>query len=77
MQYYCYKLCVRPGSYFWRFRKLFMQYIVDNYSKMENGRIQFLRNNQASLRADSYKNIKNANPLDTGKFLFSFIDCKI
>ena len=36
-----------------------MQYVVDAYAKMEEGRIKFLRHNQSALRVDTYKNIKN------------------
>ena len=38
-----------------------MQYIVDAYSKMEDGRISFIKRNQDKLRCDLYKNIKDAD----------------
>ncbi|GAA0183399.1 hypothetical protein LIER_30815 [Lithospermum erythrorhizon] len=47
-EYYMYKLQERPNdkSYILRFGRLFQQYIVDNYIKIETMRLDFLRNNQ-------------------------------
>ena len=75
MQYYSYQLCDRTNSYIHKFGRLFMQYIVDAYSKMEDGRIGFIRRNQDKLRCDLYKNIKDANPNKSG--LYNFIYFKI
>lgn len=69
-QFYAYQLCDRPTSYLHKYGRLFMQYIVDAYSKMEDGRVQFLRRNQDKLRCDKYKNIKLANPQKLGKDLY-------
>ena len=56
-----------------------MQYIVDAYSKMEDGRVSFIRHNQDKLRCDTYKNIKDGNPEQTGGLysikIFLFIKC--
>ena len=67
MQYYSYQLCDRPKSYIQKYGRLFMQYIVDAYSKMEDGRIGFIKRNQDKLRCDTYKNIKDADPIRPGK----------
>ena len=61
MQYYAYQLCDRSNSYIHRFGRLFHQYVVDQYSKIELNRLNFLRNNQETIRADLYQNIKNAD----------------
>ena len=66
MQYYAYQLCDRPGSYLHRFGRLFHQYIVDQYAKIELARLNFMRYNQDSIRADLYQNVKDANESDTG-----------
>lgn len=65
-QFYAYQLCDRPTSYLHRYRRLFMQYIVDAYSKIEDGRIAFLKRNQDKLRVDTYKNIKSVEPQTLG-----------
>ena len=54
MQYYAYQLCDRTNSYIHRFGRLFHQYVVDQYSKIELNRLNFLRNNQETIRADLY-----------------------
>ncbi len=48
-----------------------MQYIVDSYSKMEDGRVSFIRHNQEKLRCDTYKNIKDGNPDQLGELIYS------
>jgi hypothetical protein len=42
------------------FGRLFKQYIVDNYAKIESGRLSYLRHNQSSLRADFYSGAVDA-----------------
>ena len=39
---------------------LFLQYLVDAYCKIETERLQFLRREQTSLRADSYQDLWDA-----------------
>jgi hypothetical protein len=60
MQYYAYLLHDKKDTYIHLFQRLYQQWIVDMYSKMEGARINFLKFNQASLRADLYQNIKSA-----------------
>ena len=62
LQYYSYMLCDRSTSYIHRFGRLFHQYIVDQYSKIELARLNFFRHNQDQIRADLYQNIKDADP---------------
>jgi hypothetical protein len=66
MQYYAYQLCDRPGSYLHRFGRLFHQYIVDQFAKIELGRLNYFRHNQDNIRADLYQNLKDANESDIG-----------
>lgn len=40
--------------------RLFQQYIVDQYAKIETNNLHFVRNNQSALRADSYTNLRDA-----------------
>ena len=49
------------------FGRLYHEYIVDNYAKIETGRLNFIRNNQKNIRADLYKNVHDAylNDLQT------------
>ena len=54
-QYYNHKLSVRQffSSLFYG-KKLFQQYAVDVYVKIEGQRLAFIRNNQNKLRSDQY-----------------------
>lgn len=54
-QFYNYHLQLRkvPSPLFFG-RKLFLQYIVDVYSKLETCKLNFIKNNQSKLRADLY-----------------------
>ena len=52
MQYYKYRLMIQGGNAFntiHRMGRLFQQYVVDNYAKIEDGRLQFIRGNQSKL----------------------------
>lgn len=74
MDFYSFRLMIRPDpnyglpkSHFvsvHSFGKLFHQYIVDMYAKMEQQRLNFLRHNQESLRADVYKGLADAVRMD-------------
>ena len=60
------------------FERLYHEYIVDNYSKIETARLNFIRNNQKNIRVDLYKNVQDAllNDLQTdqiGKIDYLFI----
>ena len=59
---------ILPGSHLQKCGRLYHEYIVDNYAKIEMGRLNFLRLNQKNLRADLYKNICDAiNSDETNK----------
>ena len=64
MEWYKYRLMVRGNArednYLHRFGKLFQQFIVDMYAKMEANRLGFIRHNQNRLRADLYRNVVDA-----------------
>jgi hypothetical protein len=59
MQYYAYQLFDRSSSQIHRYGRLFHQYIVDQYSKIELGRLDFSVLKQDSIRADFYQKIQN------------------
>ena len=50
----------REDNYLHRFGKLFQQFIVDMYAKIEANRLGFIRHNQNRLRADLYHNVTDA-----------------
>ena len=60
--WYCYRLMVRPDTKhdLHLFGRLPQQYIVDMYAKMEQGRLNYVRFNQSSLRADLYRGVADA-----------------
>ena len=77
-EFYSYKLMLRatPGHRsirLHRFRRLFRQYVVDMYTKIEGGRLAWVRTHQKELRADQYKNVRdslndpNRDPSKCGK----------
>ena len=41
-------------------KKLFQQYTVDQYAKIENSNLNYFRLNQDSLRADLYNGVADA-----------------
>lgn len=58
MQYYSYKLAVRDEfSTIHNAGKLFQQYCVDCYIKVESNNLKWFKLNQKKIRADSYKGL--------------------
>ncbi|CAF1036998.1 unnamed protein product [Brachionus calyciflorus] len=55
-QYYSYQLQDRLGGFISNYGRLFHQYIVEQYAKIETSRLNYILFNQKSLRADLYKN---------------------
>ena len=63
MQYYKYRLMVHSGDTFniiHHMGRLFQQYVVDMYVKIEDGRLGFIQRNQSKLRADLYQGLADA-----------------
>ncbi|XP_026467796.1 uncharacterized protein LOC113371383 [Ctenocephalides felis] len=62
MNYYAYRLMIRHNAdnYLLRFRRLFQQYCVDMYVKIETERLNFIRFNQAKLRSEEYIHLRDA-----------------
>ena len=58
-EYYCYKLQIRPNeqSILLYSGRLFQQYVVDMYVKIETNRLNFIRKNQDHIRADLYQGL--------------------
>ena len=75
LQYYSYRLAVRPGfSALHRAGKLLQQYIVDAYVKTEAERLTFIQSHQSQLRVDRYQGLMDhihneaaANNMEVGK----------
>ena len=61
MVYYRYHIMIRQNvSVLLRVKRLFQQYLVDAYCKIETERLQFLRCEQTALRADCYQDLRDA-----------------
>jgi len=60
--FYSYRIMVRQGevNHMVYFRSLFSQFLVHMYAKIETERLNYIRNNQAHLRADSYIHLRDA-----------------
>ena len=58
-QYYCYKLQMRLGdpSHILSFGRLYQQFVVDMYFKIETMRLLYIRNNQSRIRVDFYQGL--------------------
>ena len=59
-QYYCFHMMVRDGNYLLQGARLFQQYLVDAYSKIETEPLQFLRREQQTLRAKATRACETA-----------------
>ncbi|XP_054266973.1 uncharacterized protein LOC128989131 [Macrosteles quadrilineatus] len=58
LQYTSYRLAIRDEfSILHRSQKLFLQWVVDMYVRIEGTRLDFIRNHQNQLRADLYLNV--------------------
>ena len=59
--YYRYHIMVRQNvSVLLQAKRLFQQYLVDAYCKIETERLQFLRRDQTALQADCYQDLRDA-----------------
>ena len=59
-EYYKYRLTTYGGNTFntiHQMGRLFQQYVVDIYVKIEDGRLKFIRGNQSKLRAELYQGL--------------------
>jgi hypothetical protein len=71
-EYYCYLFQIRnPLSQIHLAGRLFQQYAVDNYVKIETERLDWLKENQHVIRADSYKGFMDM--YETGERLAAFV----
>jgi len=58
MQFYAYRLASREGfSRIHSSRKLFLQYVLDAYLTVEGNRLEYIRQNQATIRAETYQGL--------------------
>ena len=53
-------MMVRDNNYLLQGARLFQQYLVDAYCKIETERLQFLRREQQTLRADNYTSLRDS-----------------
>lgn len=62
MNYYAYRFMIRQDTdnHILRYRRLFQQYAVDMYVKIETERLNFIRFNQAKLRSEEYIHLRDA-----------------
>ena len=60
LQYYRFHLFTRHDNYLLLARRPLQQFFVDVYAKIESERLQFLRREQKSLRAENYKELHDA-----------------
>lgn len=58
LQYYCYRIAMRDEfSIIHASGKLFQQFVVDSYIKVEGSRIAYIKSHQKELRAKNYKGL--------------------
>jgi hypothetical protein len=61
-EFYAFKLFARKGEsgHLLRAGRLFQEYVVDQWAKVEGQRLNWYRHNQATIRADTYQNLHDA-----------------
>jgi len=63
-----YHIMVRQNvSVLLRAKRLYQQFLVDAYCKIETERLQFLRHEQKALRADCYQDLRCSDPSNVGR----------
>ena len=74
LEYYCYRLMIRGGiNHLHLSGRLFHQYIVDMYAKIEQLRLIYIKTNQQNIRVDLYSGLVDAlakgetNPSELGR----------
>ena len=60
MQFYSYRLQIRDGDWIQSASRLYQQYIVDQYAKIEQNHLNYLRQNQSELRTEFYQRAVDA-----------------
>lgn len=57
-EYYCYKLQIRSNlNLIMLGGRLFQQFVVDIYIKIETSRLEFCRKSQSKIRAELYQGV--------------------
>ncbi|XP_068466667.1 uncharacterized protein [Phaseolus vulgaris] len=61
-EYYSYMVQIRPNDHstILQAGRLLQQYVVDNYVKIEAGRLRWIRNHQNNIRAEVYQGLQDA-----------------
>ena len=61
-EFYSYRLMVRKnqGQWLHNSTRLFQQYIVDNYAKIEEHRLKYIRLNQNKIRSEKFNGLQDA-----------------
>jgi len=61
LMFYAYQLFPRTNEYslLLRAERLFQQYVVDQFCKVESERLSFIRHNQSKLRAEDYTTLRD------------------
>lgn len=62
MNFYAYRMMIRDneGNHLLKCCKLFHQFAVDMYAKIESERLAYIRFNQAKLRSEEYIHLRDA-----------------
>src|SRR6266498_3278355 len=55
MQFYSYRLQIKDRDWIQHASHLYQQYIIDQYAKIEQNRLNYLRQNQSTLRTELYQ----------------------
>ena len=60
-EWFCFRIQTRQieANTLLRSRRLFQQFVVDDYTMIESERLSFIRNNQSKLRVDKYNNLSD------------------
>ena len=66
MDYYSFHIMICPNNYLLKAQRLFQQFLVDSYCKIETERLLFIKREQKQLRADCYQHLRDSLLRDDG-----------
>ena len=68
LDFCAYMMMIRENTFHHHFGRLFQQFLVDNYARIESSRLQYISDNQQDLRAELHSSVGDAvDPRQVGR----------
>lgn len=71
MQFYSYRLQIKDGDWLQYAVHLYQQYIVDQYAKIEQNRLNYFKLNQSVLHAELHQGTVDAGDNSNDRVLYN------